>query len=117
MCREPQNRKDWGCDRDADSPVFETTCPRCSGSDDACDRCGGGGDATYLRCPQSMIDAETRALMQSYKHFKEGHLPAPGGALDQSRSFLRCVQVIDSERGVIEEERARAARERARMRE
>lgn len=64
-----------------------------------------------------MIDADTRALMQSYKHFKEGHLPAPGGALDQSRCFLRWVAVIDSERGVIDEERARLFRERARTRE
>lgn len=78
----------------------------------ACERCGGGGDATYKRCPASMIDAPTRELMRAYKLMKDGHLPVPGGMLDQSRCFMRWVGVIDSERGAIEEEREAERRRR-----
>lgn len=60
-----------------------------------------------------MIDAPTGQLMSAYKLMKDGHLPVPGGAQEQSRAFLRLVRVIDAERGAIEEEREAERRRRS----
>lgn len=93
--------------------MFSTTCPRCSGGDETCDRCGGGGEATYKRCPASMVDPDVRELMRAYKLLKDGLTPVAGGSVDQSRCFMRWVGVIDGERSVIEEEREAARRRKA----
>lgn len=104
-CRDAATRVEWGCDEAARNDVFRTTCPVCSGGDAECTRCEGSGTAGFKRCPQSMVDAETRALMDSYRAYTDGHLPAPGGWNDQARSWVKAVRVIEAERSAIEARR------------
>lgn len=113
-CRDAVTRREWGCDEEAAYGVFRTTCPVCSGSDPECKRCEGSGTAEYKRCPQSMIDAETRAFMHTFAAYsRHGLLPAPGGVNDQAAGWWRAVRVAELEVGVIEA--AREARRKARQ--
>jgi hypothetical protein len=106
-------RAEWGCDEPARQDVFRTTCPVCSGGNPDCTRCEGSGTAGYRRCPQSMVDAETRSLMQTYAAYKAGFLPAPGGWMDQARGWVRAIGVVEAEIGVIEAKREAQRKARA----
>lgn len=88
------------------------TCSACSGGDDACKVCGGTSFEDSKRCPASMVDSGVLALLDSYRAFKDGHLPAPGAWLDQSAAWARWMRVIEAEAGKIEVERAKKARRR-----
>lgn len=109
-CTRPDSeklRKLWGCDEPAARPVWDSTCPRCSGSDGNCPRCEGKGEVSYDRCPSSMVrergvgmEKQIDLLMRSYSHYdRRNVLPVVGGWLDQSRSYLACIDLIDAERG------------------
>ncbi len=117
-CTRPGNeelREAWGCDAPASRPVWESTCPRCSGSDGNCQRCEGTGEISHDRCPNSMVkeagvgmQTHIDLLMRSYSHYdRRNVLPVDGGWLDQSRSYLSCIDIIDSERsyweGILQE--------------
>ena len=108
-CRRPGSellRKSWGCDDPADHVVWESSCPRCSGTLPDCGRCGGTGEVSYDRCPSAVIDKSGRGLqmtldllLRAYSHYdRRNVMPMSGGWLDQSRSFLCGVDLIDSER-------------------
>lgn len=60
-----------------------------------------------------MVDAETRALLETYAAYRTGSLPAPVDWNDQSRGWVRAIRVVESEIGVIEAKREaiRKARE------
>lgn len=128
-CRRPGSeelRKSWGCDHESVRQVWESTCPRCSGIDSDCTRCEGTGIVAYRRCPASII-RETRPalqvhidlLLRAYSHYdRRNVLPVRGAWLDQSRSFLSGVDLIDAERaywdGILHEHQEREV-ERSRM--
>ena len=108
-CTRPDSedlRKMWGCDEPADRSVWESTCPRCSGSDGNCQRCEGTGEVSYDRCPNAVVkgcgvgvEKQIDLLMRSYSHYdRRNVLPVVGAWLDQSRSYLACVDIIDAER-------------------
>ena len=109
-CRRPQNealRLGWGCDAPAPTIVWESTCPKCAGTDPTCERCDGSGEVGYNECPNAVMrraDTGTQVhldlLMRSYNHYDSRNvLPVVGAWLDQSRSFLACIDLIDSEKG------------------
>lgn len=118
-CRRPEHvksREVWGCDAPAEQPVFEIGCSSCDGGDPECDACDGSGAVWIYQCPTSYIrrhapvgqavawlDSVVRAYIQ---YDSRNVLPAAGGYADQSASFGRCVDLIDSERGRYEEMRA-----------
>jgi hypothetical protein len=100
-------RKSWGCDSPSNRTVWESTCPRCAGTDSDCVRCEGKGTVGYNRCPASMIKEAHPAqqihidlLLRAYSHYdRRNVMPVAGAWLDQSRSFLSGVDLIDAERG------------------
>ena len=109
-CRRPKSealRESWGCDKESDHIVWESTCPKCSGTRPDCPRCEGTGEVSHRQCPNAIIGNASTAtqikldlLMRSYVHYDSRNvLPVEGAWLDQSRSFLACVDLIDSEKG------------------
>jgi len=109
-CRRPESkylRESWGCDEEADRVVWESSCFRCAGSDPDCELCNGRGEVGHRRCPSAMVRAapmglqvQLDLLMRAYSHYdRRNVLPANGAWLDQSRSFLAGVDMIDAERG------------------
>jgi len=50
--------------------------------------------------------------MSSFNAYKQGFLPAPGAWMDQACAWVKGVRLIESEIGVIEEERERLRRAR-----
>lgn len=92
------------------------TCSACSGGDDKCATCGGTGYEDSLRCPVSILGTDAQqviALLDSYRAWKDGHLPAPGAWLDQSAVWARWMRIIENEASKIEVERAKRARAKA----
>ena len=97
----------WGCDSDAPRIVWESTCARCSGTDPDCALCSGENRVQHRRCPNSMLrdlnqqqQVQLDLLLRAYSHYdRRNVLPADGAWLDQSRSFLACVDLLDAERG------------------
>ena len=109
-CRRPQSeplRVTWGCDSPAPHIVWESTCPKCAGSRPDCPRCEGRGEVGHDQCPNALIRNSSTSvqikldlLMRSYAHYDSRIvLPVEGAWLDQSRSFLACIDLIDSEKG------------------
>lgn len=100
-------RESWGCDAPAERPVWSSPCPECRGTEDECGACKGTGEVEYYQCPRAIIDSASKPtrvkldlLMRAYHHYdRRNVLPSEGAWLDQSRSFLACVEIIDSERG------------------
>ena len=108
-CRRPESKEQrvsWGCDAEAPRAVWESSCHRCTSGDPECALCSGSGQVPRLRCPSSMV-AEAPVgmrlhldlLMRAYSHYdRRNVLPSRGAWLDQSRSFLAGVDLIDAER-------------------
>ena len=103
-------RELWGCDASSERPVFQVGCSACHGADYACPSCEGRGTIDLYRCPTGFLSAAgilTRnkidLLMRAYHHYDSRHvLPAEGGWLDQTRSFVLGVEIIDAEKGRLE---------------
>jgi hypothetical protein len=108
-CRGPRSedlRKFWGCDAKADHPVWVSGCGTCHGSDAECNECHGTNKVHQHRCPSSIIESAPThlrihldLLMRSFRHYTERNvMPVVGGWLDQSRSYLAAIDLIDAER-------------------
>jgi len=112
-------RRAWGCDAQATRPVFDIGCNRCSGYNPDCELCTGTNRVDQYRCPNTSLreasvpDRTTvELLLRTYLHYDNRQvLPASGGLLDQTRGWLAACEIIDSERGRIEQAK-QAARER-----
>jgi hypothetical protein len=113
-CCRPGNellREVWGCDQDAPRTVWESSCPRCSGTDSDCPRCDGRGEVGHSRCPSSIVreaapgvQIQLDLLMRAYSHYdRRNVMPVAGAWMDQSRAFLAAVDLIDSEKGYWDE--------------
>ena len=129
-CRQPGNeqlREYWGCDWDADSPVWQSTCHRCGGANPECELCKGTDRVAHSRCPSSIVaegptllTVQLDLLMRAYRQYaKRSILPVGGAYLDQSRAFLAAVEVIDGEKAyweleMHEEQRRKMESERRR---
>jgi hypothetical protein len=63
------------------------------------------------RCPSALLGSARKdtamqvdLLMRAYMHYEGRHvLPVDGGLLDQSRAFLSACEIIDAERGRLEQ--------------
>ena len=81
-------------------------CGTCHGGDAECVECHGTNKVQQHRCPSSVIESAPThlrihldLLMRSYRHYTERNaLPVEGGWLDQSRSYLSAIDLIDAER-------------------
>lgn len=106
-------RVTWGCDEPAPRPVFDIGCNRCGGRNDECDSCGGLNRVAMYQCPTATLRAAPQAsqvavdlLIRAYLAYDSRQtLPVGGGWLDQSRSWAACCEIIDDERGRLEEMR------------
>ena len=112
MCRHDSfARTSWGCDEEAEHPVFATTCSRCLGADPKCKRCKGEGSVEYRRCPTALVNEANASswvdgLMLGYAHYERHQTLPYGGALaDQTVAWLDAIAVIEYEIGVIEKAR------------
>lgn len=117
LCRTSDElREHWGCDKAASVAIYAIECPRCDAADPGCDLCDGDGELYVNRCPSSQIDRGTARVMQAYRWAREGVLPNSGGYCDQPAELMHAFSLLDRERGRIEEERERRAREAAKRR-
>ena len=91
--------------------MFTIGCSSCGGEDQSCEDCGGSGVKDIYRCPSSFL-SQARAdqavhvdlLIRAYLHYDLRHvLPVKWGLMDQSRSFLAACDILDGERGRLEE--------------
>jgi len=109
-CRAPDNKRQrefWGCDEPSERPSWWSTCTLCAGTRHDCPRCEGTNREGHHRCPSSIIEEapvgvkiHVDLLMRAYSALdKRNILPVQGAWLDQSRSFLAAVEVIDAEKG------------------
>ena len=114
-CRQPGNepiRELWGCDEDSPHAVWASTCYRCAGTLPECELCQGTDRVMHYRCPSSIVAegppgmaVHLDLLMRAYRQYdKRSILPVGGAYLDQSRSFLAAVEVIDAEKAYWEQE-------------
>ena len=108
-------REDWGCDRLANTSVWQATCRLCGGGDGDCVRCGGAGTIEIRRCPTSFIERHARGAPTALGGFMEtwsawrrwGVMPRSGGLLEQSTVWVQAVRVADTAAARIEDAAAR----------
>lgn len=92
-CRGPLGeayRKEWGCDAPTESEQDRLPCFACN-EDTAhdCKRCDGARYVSLFRCPKAIRDPEFDELVRVALWTRDGGpLPAAGGTLDQSSSFM-----------------------------
>lgn len=96
-------RAAWGCDAEARSTVWESTCQACFGGTPGCERCKGRGRVRHMRCPSSMATPEGRHVVRLLGHYRCGFLPASGGILDQPAKLLFLLDLAAGEVARIEE--------------
>ena len=108
-CRAPENerlRRFWGCDEPSERASWWSTCTLCAGTRYDCPRCEGTNREGHHRCPTAVLNdapvsqkIHVDLLMRAYSALDRRHiLPASGAWLDQSRSFLAAVEIIDAEK-------------------
>lgn len=59
-------------------------------------------DYRLKRCPMKEVTSEGLEYLRAYKFYKNGVLPAQGGWLNQTNTFIQAVEIIDTEIGKIE---------------
>lgn len=101
---DPALRQAWGCDEDAPSAIDRRPC-KCGQHKD-CEECKGSGFIQLRRCPYTVIPSNVYQTLRYAALAREGFFPEPGGALDQSQSFLDALSVINHEIRDLEENRA-----------
>lgn len=52
------------------------------------------GDETFQTCPRFLVTEESAQMLRLYGHYDAGHLPFPGGILDQPAAFVEAVEII-----------------------
>ncbi len=110
-CREPALRKKWGCDSDAQMPVWCGTCPACLGG--GCEACGQSGQRYHMRCPSSMSGWEGRRVIERVVAFENGILPGPGSYGEQMHTGMIAISLARSEQGRIERAMMESSRKSA----
>lgn len=113
-------RKKWGCDEDQSEEDWNEAgglaiepCIFCEGRDPDCPDCAGENLIVIKRCPWSMITAAHRELVQLSMLVEFGHLPGPGGWLNQPAVFVAAWNVIQSEKARIDSAKRKTAENRA----
>lgn len=99
--RVPVFTRGYGCDEPLELPdgttkiQVEIACPACGGGSDDCGYCVEGR-VGFDRCPYHLVQ-EAQSTMGLLNFFTtsfapHGHLPGPGGMLDQPAVFVRAMQ-------------------------
>ena len=97
-------RQSWGCTEDAPHAIDRRPC-HC-GNIAQCPQCHGTGFVELKRCPYKIIPANIQHTLRYAALAREGLWPEPGGAMDQSQSFLDAMSIINREIKDLEEARA-----------
>lgn len=71
-------------------------CPACGGR--GCEFCADPANLRIEECPMHYVDAGTPMLVRLAELLDHGLPPEPGGALDQTWSFLEAAAFVRSER-------------------
>ncbi len=97
--------------RDAPTPELpvEIECGECGG--EGCDKCDRGHWRLEC-CPRQLLDAEMWQCVMYASDADRGHLPLPGGLLDQSAWFVELVWLLRNEISLIDAERMERLRDR-----
>jgi hypothetical protein len=82
----------------------ELQCVQCNGMDDHCKSCDGTGTFPLTDCPWQFIDKATIEATK-YVSAAEHHLPLSGGMLDQTQSFVDCLDWLTNEKNKWENDR------------
>lgn len=102
----PEVRKEWGCDEPTENSQDALPCFHCNEDTPSCDACQGARVIPIYRCPKSIRDPEYDELVRFALWSRDGGpLPAPGGTLDQSSSFMVARDIAIGEVMKIEAER------------
>lgn len=89
-------------------------CPRCEGEppEGGCGGCGAGQGLLLIdRCPKRWISPDIGRLLQLLDFADEGNLPLSGGILDQTQWLLDALSFYRSEKGRLEAEQQKRARQ------
>lgn len=88
-------------------------CPDCGGlghyndndSKNQCRTCNGDGRYVLDRCPRQFVGSTMAQAVNLSSWATKGHLPEPGGILDQDAWFMSTWGALESETSLIEMER------------
>lgn len=72
-------------------------CPTCAGKDPECQDCGGTNRVEIPGCPRHRVKPEHEAAIHAALQMERGILPAGGGWLDQSATFVDAFAVLTNE--------------------
>jgi hypothetical protein len=98
-CREPQLRKQWGCDEAAAWPIYTQSCGSCCGA--GCADCQNRGSVAVNRCPFSQTGSYALEIARLASAVEAGFLPTAGGYLDQPAAIMRLVELTLQEKARI----------------
>lgn len=114
-CRDPDIgpplREEWGCDAPRREPVIVISCAVCGGKDARCEICRGTNEVGVHECPRKLVRRVHFDICRAAILVEHGHLPAPGGWMDQAYTFLAALDVVQAE---LEHYRERARKEASR---
>jgi hypothetical protein len=84
-------------------------CVSCEGSgtigNEPCEECNGTGFITLTHCPRKLIGSEFVEDINLATYAEKGHLPEPGGMLDQEAWFVSLWSTLTSDENRIEQDR------------
>lgn len=101
----------WACDAprpEENGPVFTIDCPACDdilGS--SCPHCEDG-QYPIRRCPMKLLGSSEVRAVQDFALLKLGHLPRPGGFMDQPAPWVAKMEHLMAASGRIESDRIKA---------
>ncbi len=95
-------RKGYGCDEPFKNPdgttkvQVEIDCPSCQGIPGGCGYCDFEGKIKFDRCPRQLV-RESQGTIKMLNFYTtcfspHGHLPGPGGMLDQPAAVVASMQ-------------------------
>ena len=119
LCMDPANaglREEWGCDSDAQAPVFTTSCWLCEGRRfldvrEPCPECMVDGEPTgeweRLRCPNRSLKPLVAGLSREFQlAYDRGIFPGDRGPLGQPTLWDSLFRLYAGERNRLAKERA-----------
>ena len=84
-------------------------CIACEGSGamgiDKCDECSGTGFTTLTECPRRIIGNSLVEDINLASYAEKGHLPEPGGMLEQEAWFVSLWGTLASDESRIEQDK------------
>lgn len=83
------HRAEWGCDEPTEFEQARITCFECDEDTFGCPKCEDRRWTPLYVCPKSIRDRDLEQVVRVALWSRDGGpLPAPGGTLEQSASFM-----------------------------